>query len=121
MEFIYDNYYHRYKIILKEEETGEFCISYDENSCNLHSFCIYEKFRGLKLSKLFLNELVSYLTNNGIFKNVSGGKPRICSIITLSCTDDNIIANTLYNSFGFKKIGTYKTYNSKGNLYEFKF
>ena len=92
------------KVVLNENNIPiAFLISsYLFEEAELLSIAVLKEYRGQGVSKLLINDLITHSKFNGIDK------------IFLEVKESNIIAKSLYEKFGFKKISQRKNYYSDG-------
>jgi len=93
------------KVVLNENNIPiAFLIaSYLFEEAELLSIAVQKESRGKGISKLLIKDLINYSKFNGIEK------------IFLEVKENNIVAKSLYEKFGFKKISQRKNYYSDGS------
>lgn len=73
------------------------------DEAEITNIVIKKAYRNLGLSKLFIDKIIRYCSNNNIAK------------IHLEVNSSNLVAINLYKHFGFKKVGLRKNYYKNGD------
>ncbi len=94
------------KCFIMESDQSDFMgmisLWIDLDKCQINNFYIVSKYQKQKLSKVFMDYILKYLSNIGVKE------------ITLEVKKSNFIAIKLYESYGFHQVSVRRNYYNNG-------